>query len=84
MKVNGKFSFLFSATAAPSSGPGVDLFGNQSTSDSIDSLALVPVSFATTYEADVPANSGAGTNFVPLSSASKAFGQVFYLHHKFS
>jgi len=58
-------------------GAGIDLFGNQSASDPINSLALVPVSFGTTSEADVPENSGAGTNFVPLSSAPTAFSQVF-------
>ncbi|XP_072978610.1 clathrin interactor EPSIN 3-like [Typha angustifolia] len=67
----------FSASAPATSNPEMDLFGSLTSSDPINSLALVPVDFASTSpEAEIPANSSFGTtNFVALSSVSSVISQ---------
>lgn len=69
------FAPLAASSASPAaSGSVVDLFGNSSSLDSVNSLALVLTSpTTTTNETEVATtNSGFGINFVALSSASAA------------
>ncbi|XP_020700842.1 clathrin interactor EPSIN 2 [Dendrobium catenatum] len=69
------FAPLAASSASPAaSGSVVDLFGNSSSLDPVNSLALVLTSPTTTAnESDVATtNSGFGMNFVALSSASPA------------
>ncbi|OVA11382.1 Epsin domain [Macleaya cordata] len=65
-----------SASPPPASGGEMDLLGSLSDSFSTNSLALMPVTSATTTsEADVPIDSGSGATFVALSSASTVLNQ---------
>ncbi|WOL12948.1 clathrin interactor EPSIN 2-like [Canna indica] len=67
-----------SASAAPPAASSIemDLFGSSSASDPIYSLALVPLTTTNTgTEADLPQNSGFGTDFVATSSASAVSSQ---------
>ncbi|PKA53407.1 Clathrin interactor EPSIN 2 [Apostasia shenzhenica] len=56
-------------------GSEVDLFGNPSSLDPVNSLALVLMTTSTTNETEVKTNSDFGTNFVALSSVSAALSQ---------
>lgn len=66
---------LAAPPAPPAASPAeMDLFSAFSDSVSPNSLALVPVT--TTTEPDASVDSGFGSTFVPLSSASAVLNQV--------
>lgn len=78
------FDFFSSFSVAPpaASNQELDIFGSLSAPDSANSMALVTLpSGITSSEADMPINSGFGTNSVAPSTSSATVNQVYLVIH---